>query len=109
MKTELLISSIFLMFAIHSCKERADPSEPDSVSFNVPVKTPKAIQYSSLTLNKIALDSFPTSFVGKSYVCNKKILFVDRNLSWIFEFDTSGRYIGRHIGKGKGKDELPIK
>lgn len=64
---------------------------------------------SSLSIEKIVLDSVSTSSYGESYITNNdQIAFMDERFCTLSEFDTSGRLLKTSLGSGPGPTELQI-
>lgn len=67
------------------------------------------IEYMSLSLEKMVLDSVNTSSFGESYITRDgRIAFMDKHFCTLSEFDTSGRLMGTFLGYGSGPRELQI-
>jgi hypothetical protein len=109
MRHSSLFSVLICIAFYGSCTTSSNKLDSTPVSYQVPISSNKCISYNSFALDSVLLESFPTSFVGFIYITDRKILFIDENFCWVFEFDSSGKYISRHIGKGKKPNELPIK
>ena len=75
-----------------------------------PVKNVSKINVrSSLSIEKIVLDSVSTSSYGESYITNNgQIAFMDERFCTLSEFDTSGRLLKTSLGSGPGPTELQI-
>jgi hypothetical protein len=100
----------FLCYFLPFCKQAAPNLNRQSApNFNRPNNTITHISYRGLSLDSIILDSTSTSLVGNICLSKNRIFFVDTRLSSLYEFNFSGKYVGRHIGHGNGPDELPIK
>ena len=77
---------------------------------SAPIKnmSPK-IEYESLLLEKMVLDSVNTSSFGESYITNVgQIAFMDKHFCTLTEFDTCGHLLRTSLGSGPGPAELQV-
>ena len=73
-----------------------------------PIKNhPKDIFIKTLELEELELESIESSYVGKLFIKDDFIGFIDRKFTWVFLFDKDGRMITRHLGHGGGPNEIP--
>lgn len=73
------------------------------------VDSSKNIEYTSLNLNRIRLDSINTSSFGESCITpDKQIAFIDKHFCTMSVFDTLGHYQQKHLGSGEGPYETQV-
>jgi len=109
MKRSTAVSAIAAALLLFACQEVAEPNVHDAISFSVPSIHATNLRIDKIRFDKMALDSFSSSLDGKLYISGSRLIFVDDHLCFLSEFDTSGRFVSRHLGRGKGPDELPVK
>ena len=72
--------------------------------------TGSKISISSLTIEKIALDSIDNcSYIGFSGIRGDSVFYFDEVLSYLYSISLDGHIGERQLGLGKSASELPIK
>jgi len=79
-----------------------------SMHFAVVFNHPKSISVTDTEFEELELESVISSYVGKLFINNDIIGFVDQKFSWVFQFDKNGNFISRHLGQGNGPMEIPV-
>jgi hypothetical protein len=102
-KTTLII--IIVICIVQSCRNN---TIEDNYSFNAPTIKRINIETRGAQLDSLNLDHISISTVGEISFQKNNIYFIDEKFAFISKFDTSGKFIGRYIGQGKGPNELPI-
>lgn len=67
----------------------------------------KNIKYKTIPIDTIKLDSIHSSFLGGTIISNERILFLDYRFCWVSQFDKDGKFLSRHLGQGKARNEIP--
>ena len=97
---KLFLFTLFL-FLVYGC------SKWSTVYNFAPIqKYPKSISINSIKLEELELESIISSYVGKLFINNENIGFVDQRFCWVFMFDKDGMFIERHLGQGHGPMEI---
>lgn len=95
--------AVALCCFVVSCNKK--PSSIDSAD----VTSKQAIAYTSITLEKIVLDSIDNSSSGASSITDDgQIAFVDYNYCLVSLFDSIGHLQSQHLGSGNGPGETSI-
>jgi hypothetical protein len=103
---KISINQIFFVLCIGtliSCKSKSNNYSTLSSS------AASAIQYKTINLDTLKLDSVHTSFVGDIQISKNNLYYIDRKFCYVFKFNPQGKYINRYLGQGNAKNELPIK
>jgi hypothetical protein len=104
---KIICSLQVLMFLLTSCENNDNMSSTKYFS-NVPdLGQPATKQITNLTLTRVKVDTtLETSYVGYFW-CNRDTLyFSDAYYQYIYSLRTDGSYIKRHVGRGKGPNEV---
>ena len=76
--------------------------------FDIEVTTESNIEDVSISLTKIPLELTNSSYVGELSFSNNRIYFVDFKFGLVYELDTSGNFITKHLGQGNRENEIDI-
>ena len=101
--------SAFLMIAaavhlLFSCSGKAIQSEYDGLVHY----GKRHITISSLSFDTLYVDGSSLSLDGFWLMDRGRLFFADKQLVGIREFDLNGQYLGRHIEKGNGPNEVIV-
>lgn len=103
MKHIIAISTVF--FAVLGCNT---PKEFNSEEFynTTDLLKKENILYKTFSLDTLKISNIETSYVGQFSIFNDTIYFADERFAYVFLFDKNGKFIGQHIGKGAGPNEI---
>lgn len=102
---------IIFYFLIVSCSNTSN-QEINAKDFYKLNKATTSINKSSNELKKLSIkplkleDSIESSFIGNIQIYNDTIYFNDQNFGYVFKFDSSGNFLSREIGMGRGPNEV---
>jgi hypothetical protein len=94
----------FSLFIILGCNNRTDKSYEEAKYIG---KTSLSID--KIVLDTVRLDSISTSYFGNTEIYGDHIYYIDRKFCYVHKFDMNGKKRNRYIGVGDQKNELPLK
>jgi hypothetical protein len=103
MKLRKILAIVCLISLVSSCtKKQADKD-------TITGESKQEIEYQSVNIEKIKLDSINNSSSGSSSITKDgKIAFIDANYCVVSLFDTDGKLQSQHLGLGNGPGETAI-
>lgn len=101
-----MIAVLVLLMGILSCRDAEKAKftdiEPDSVC--------SEIRYDSIDVETVVLDPVHCSYYGFSGVNPEgRIWYYDRYSGHVYEFDSEGKYLSRHLGIGRSNQESVLR
>ncbi|MHA7944854.1 hypothetical protein ACJOV8_017385 [Formosa sp. 3Alg 14/1] len=109
MKNHYIFFLITIIYINYSCKEDVDIGEDSTAFYNVEYLSSYKNIASKL---KVKIDTLriqgdiETSFVGDFSIFNDTLYFSDNFFGYLFRFNKDGSLIDKHIGRGKGPNEV---
>ena len=96
------------MLVFSFCRHGYDySSDKLSAFYNLAPKASKKIMYDKINIEKVALDSVASSYLGSISYRNDTMFFVDYRFNWVYLFNKDGKKIKRLLGQGRGPAEIP--
>lgn len=100
------IVSFLIMLALFSCSD----GEKKGFADIVPDSDRTGIRYDSINIERIVLDSVYCSYYGFSGISPAgHIYYYDRHFGYIYEFDSEGKCLSRHLGIGRSNHETAFR
>ena len=75
--------------------------------FQTKMSGAKDIRLTGIDLEPIKLDSIGSSYSGGLSIRNDSLYFTDEMFCWVFVFNKEGKLQSRHLGQGRGPNEVP--
>ncbi len=97
------LSLFTIILLIYGC------SDDRNTFFMTPKDNQRTIKYDSLKFGSENIDLSNTSFVGHTVIKNDFIYFLDKYFSLLYVIDKDLNVVGRHVGQGRGRGEVPMK
>ena len=95
-----------IMLALFSCSD----GEKKGFADIVPDSDRTGIRYDSINIERIVLDSVYCSYYGFSGISPAgHIYYYDRHFGYIYEFDSEGKCLSRHLGIGRSNHETAFR
>ena len=101
-KTNTFILASSALFLLSSCVDKNIQSEYDGLTHY----GEKHITISSLSFDTLYIDGSSLSLEGLWLIDRGRFFFADYHLVGIKEFGLNGQYLGKHIEKGNGPNEV---
>lgn len=77
-------------------------------NFYLPAVSESNLKWNDLHVERIVLDSVPSSYVIESGLFDRHVYVVDRNLCLLYNFDLSGKFVKKALGTGHAKNETVL-
>jgi hypothetical protein len=94
--------AIVIVFVL-ACACRQQPSEYTGLEYRG-AKDVRITEFGSV--DTLCIDASTSSLEGQWHLSRGKLLFLDRYMVGVREYDTQGNFISRHITRGRGPDEM---
>lgn len=103
MKPDKFYPTVIMVLALLmlGCKPKSNQYSAVGVSH-----APKSITVHSVSIDSIILPKFNTSYAGFARVMGDSIYFFDQRFCWVYVFDADGQLRSRHLGQGRGPEEI---
>ncbi len=88
---------LFLVTFVCGCRSRTTDYQ----------ESKRDIKYHTAVIDTVKVTMDNTSFSGFSGVNNDELYFFDEYFCWYWRVSIDGEVISKHIGQGRGPDELP--
>ncbi len=99
----LLLIAIITLALFSGCSDSRDSF------FTEPNNNQKLIKYDSLSFDVKEILLSNTSYVGYTDIRNDSIYFLDKYFCFLYVIDKEQNIVGRHLGQGRGRNEVPLK
>lgn len=97
----ILITGVLL-----SCNAPLQDSNSEMFYETTNLSKKEAILYKTFSLDTLKISDIETSYAGQFTVFNDTLYFIDERFAYLFLFDEDGIFIGQHIGRGAGPNEV---
>lgn len=94
----IYLALFILILVLYGCKTRTIIHQTSE----------REVRYHSAKIDSVIVTIDNTSFSGYSGVSKDGLYFFDVFFNWFWNISIDGEVAARHIGKGRGPDELPI-
>ena len=92
-----IVYILFIVTFVCGCRSRTTDYQ----------ESKRDIKYHTAAIDTVKVKIDNTSFSGFSGVNNDELYFFDEYFCWYWRVSIDGEVISRHIGQGRGPDELP--